>query len=176
MVIKKKAVFLDRDGVLNKPKIIKGKSYAPLKVKDFKLYPNVKKLCKSLKNKKYLLIIVTNQPDIKKGKISVNDLNIMHKKLYKSINYDGIYYCTAISKSSRFKKPNVGMFKKAIKEHKIDLSKSYMIGDRYSDIEAAKKIKCKSIFINRKYKEKMPNTQLINVKSFSQAAKFILNA
>ena len=112
----RKVVFLDRDGVLNRPNIVDGKSYAPLKVKDFKLYPNVKKLCKKLKNKKYLLIVITNQPDIKKGKISINDLNIMHRKLYKSINYDGIYYCSAISKKSKFKKPNVGMFKKAIKE------------------------------------------------------------
>ena len=175
MVIKKKAIFLDRDGVLNKPKIIKGKSYAPLKVNDFKLYPNVKKLCKKLKNKKYLLIVITNQPDIKRGKISVNSLNAMHKKLYKSINYDGIYYCSAISKKSKFKKPNVGMFKKAIKEHRIDLPQSYMIGDRYTDIESAKKIKCKSIFIDRKYKEKIPRTQIITVKSFSQAAKYILN-
>ena len=66
----KKAIFLDRDGVLNKPLIKRGKSYAPLKVKDFKLYPKVEDICRKLK-KKYLLVVVTNQPDIKKKKTKI---------------------------------------------------------------------------------------------------------
>ena len=67
MVKKRFAIFLDRDGVLNKPIIKKFKSYAPTNLKDFKLYPNTKKNCRLLK-KKYLLIVVTNQPDYKKKK------------------------------------------------------------------------------------------------------------
>ena len=70
MKIKQKAIFLDRDGVLNKPIILKRKSFAPRKLKDFVIYPNVKKYCKLLK-KKFLLIVVTNQPDIKRKLISL---------------------------------------------------------------------------------------------------------
>ena len=68
MVKTSKAVFLDRDGVLNIPTIIKNKSYAPTKLKDFRLYPNVAKFCKMLKKKNFLLIVITNQPDYKKKK------------------------------------------------------------------------------------------------------------
>ena len=68
MVRKTKAVFLDRDGVLNIPIIKKKKSYAPTNLEDFRLYPKVSKFCKMLKKKGFLLVVVTNQPDYRKKK------------------------------------------------------------------------------------------------------------
>tara|TARA_E500000178_G_C16701989_1_gene608633 strand:+ start:190 stop:711 length:522 start_codon:yes stop_codon:yes gene_type:complete len=173
VVKKKPAIFLDRDGVLNVPIIIKKKTYAPTNMYKFRLYPNVKKLCKKLK-KKYLLIVVTNQPDIKKGKLKIEELELMHTKLKNEINYDELYFCSSISKTSFYRKPNPGMLLKAVKKFNINIEKSYLIGDRWSDIEAGKKIGCKTIFINRNYYEKKPKYPDFIVKSFSQAVRIIL--
>ena len=173
-MVKKKALFLDRDGVLNIPKIYNGKSYAPLKLNNFRLYPGVKKFCKILK-KNYLLIVVTNQPDIKKGKLKISELDKMHARLYKSISYDYLLYSTATSLRSKFRKPNPGMLIKSIKKFNINVKKSYLIGDRWSDMEAGQKIGCKTIFIERNYREKKPIKFDFKVKSFSMAAKYILN-
>ena len=174
MVKKKPAIFLDRDGVLNIPKIKKRKSFAPTKVSEFKLYPFVSNLCNKLK-KNYLLIVITNQPDLKKGKLKINQLNLMHNKLKRKINYDQLYYCSSLSISSKYKKPNAGMLLKSIKELNIDISNSYLIGDRWSDIEAGKKVKCKTIFIDRNYQEKKPKNPDFTVKSFKKAVEVIFN-
>jgi len=173
-MVKRSAIFLDRDGVLNIPKIKNGKTFAPININDFRLYPFVSKLCKKLK-KKYLLIVVTNQPDLQNGKLKIKQLNLMHHKLKKKINYDGLYYCASKSLRSKFKKPNPGMLLKSIKEFNIDTNKSFLIGDRWSDIEAGKKINCKTIFINRNYKEKKPKNVDFTVKSFKKAVETIYN-
>jgi D-glycero-D-manno-heptose 1,7-bisphosphate phosphatase len=175
MVKKKPAIFLDRDGVLNIPKIKNRKSYAPTNIKDFKLYPSVSSLCKKLK-KKYLLIVVTNQPDLQNGKLKISQLNLMHSKLKKRIHYDQLYYCSSLSVKSKFKKPNPGMLFKSIEEFNINTNKSFLIGDRWSDIEAGKKINCKTIFIDRNYNEQKPNNPDFTVKSFKKAVEIIYNA
>jgi len=174
MVKKKPAIFLDRDGVLNIPMIKKGKSFAPRKLSEFKLYPYVSELCNKLKHY-YLLIVVTNQPDLKKKKLKINQLNLMHNKLKKKINYDELNYCSSLSIKSKFKKPNAGMLLRSINKFNIDTRKSFLIGDRWSDIEAGKKVKCKTIFIDRKYKEKKPKNPDFTVKSFKKAVEVILN-
>ena len=106
MVKATKAVFLDRDGVLNVPIIIKKKSYAPTKLKDFRLYPKVVKFCKMLKQKGFLLIVITNQPDYRKKKISIKVLYEMHEKLKKRIEFDDIYISLSSNPKNFFKKPN----------------------------------------------------------------------
>ncbi len=98
----------------------------------------------------------------------------MHSKLNEEINYDDIFCSFSASKKSFFRKPNPGMILKAVKKHKINLNRSFLIGDRWSDIIAAEKVNCKSIFINRNYKEK---TKLFNptkkVSSLSLAINYI---
>lgn len=170
----KKAIFLDRDGVLNKPILKKGKTFAPLKLRDFKLYPKVEEICRKFK-KKYLLIVITNQPDIKKKKLRYQDLKIMNQKLFEKINYDDIFVCTSLSSKSWYKKPNPGMLVKAINKFNINIKKSFLIGDRWKDIEAGVKVGCRSIFINRNYNEKKPLKQFATVRSLSEAYRLINN-
>ena len=86
-----------------------------------------------------------------------------------------MYYCSSLSINSKFKKPNAGMLLKSIKEFNIDTRMSYLIGDRWSDIEAGKKVKCKTIFIDRNYEEKKPNNPDFTVKSFKKAVEVIFN-
>lgn len=174
MVSKRAAIFLDRDGVLNIPFIKNGKSYAPLKAKNFRLYPFVIKMCEKLK-RKYLLIVVTNQPDLENGKLKKQELFLMNNSLKEKINYDALYYCSSKSSRSKNRKPNPGMLLKSIKEFDININKSYLIGDRCSDIVAGNKVKCKTIFIDRNYKETKPMNQDFTAKSFRQAVGYILN-
>jgi len=159
---------------LNKVLIKNKKGYAPLNMKEFKLYKGVENYCKIIKKMNYIIIIITNQPDISRKKITHNQLQKMHIYLKKKINYDDIYTCTSLSKNNYYRKPNPGMLKKAIKNHNIDISSSYFIGDRKLDIDCAKKVKCKSIFIDRNYKEKKPKRQIFTTNSLNNAIKYII--
>ena len=102
------------------------------------MYPNLKKFCDILK-KNFLLIVITNQPDIKRGKLKIDELTKMHKKLYQRISYDYLLYSTSLTTRSKYRKPNPGMLIKSINKFNINTKKSYLIGDRWSDIEAGKK-------------------------------------
>lgn len=169
-----KAIFLDRDGVLNIPLIKNRKSYAPTKFKDFRFYPYVKLYCNILKKKNFKLIVVTNQPDLSKGKIKQEEYNRMCLKLKLDLKIDEIYTSKSSSSKSPYRKPKPYMLLKSIKKNKFNQKKCFMIGDRWSDIEAASKANCKSIFINRNYHEPFPSDQLATVDNFKQAVEIIL--
>ena len=174
MVKKNKAIFLDRDGVLVKSVIKNKKGYAPKNMDEFSLYPNIAESCTKLKKKKYLLIIITNQPDLGEKLIKEKVFNKMNKILNSLIFYDKLYVSRSHSLNSYFRKPNPGLFNLAIKKYKLDISKCFMIGDRKSDVDAASKVKCKSIFINRNYIEEKPNEQIAQVNSIQKAVEAIL--
>ena len=174
MVKKNKAIFLDRDGVLVKSVIKNKKGYAPKTMEEFSLYPNIAESCKKLKKKNYLLIIITNQPDLGEKLIKEKIFNKMNKILNSVISYDKLYVSRSHSSNSYFRKPNPGLFNLAIKKYKLDISKCFMIGDRKSDVDAASKVKCKSIFINRNYIEEKPNEQIVQVNSIQKAVEAIL--
>jgi len=173
---KNKAIFLDRDGVIVRSIIIKKKGFAPKTMENFKILPKVKTYSNKLKKKNFKLIIVTNQPDVSKGLIKKSTLKKMHKILKDKCDYDDIYVSTSASKKSFFRKPNPGMLVAAIKKHNLNIKKCYLIGDRESDILAAQKVGCKSIFINRNYSEKKPTVQIKTVKSFVEASKYIIRS
>lgn len=174
MVKKNKAIFLDRDGVLVKSVIKNKKGYAPKTMEEFSLYRNIAESCKKLKKKNYLLIIITNQPDLGEKLIKEKIFNKMNKILNRVISYDKLYVSRSHSSNSHFRKPNPGLFNLAIKKYKLDISKCFMIGDRKSDVDAASKVKCKSIFINRNYIEEKPNEQIAQVNSIQKAVEAIL--
>ncbi len=174
MVAKNKAVFLDRDGVLVKCIIRDKKGYAPKNMKEFSLYRDISSPCLKLKKKKFLIIVITNQPDIGEKLIKIKVFNKMNEIIKNKIFYDKIYVSKSHSSNSYFRKPNPGLLKLAIKKYKLDISKCFMVGDRKSDIDAANKIRCKSIFINRKYAEQKPKEQIAQVNSLKEAVEVIL--
>jgi D-glycero-D-manno-heptose 1,7-bisphosphate phosphatase len=174
VVNKNKAIFLDRDGVISKPIIIKRKTYAPRKFKEFKLYPFVRYYLSKLKKKNFFLIVVTNQPDINNQLVDIKEINKMHKKLL-TTHIDDIFLCPHTKEEMcKCRKPKTGMIKEAIKKYKINPKKSFLIGDRLIDIQAGRKMNCMNIFIDRNYDEKKPEKVVPFVKSFRQAAKYIL--
>ena len=170
-----KAVFLDRDGVINKPIIIDGKCYAPRLLKDFKIFPKVKSDIKKLKNRGFKVFVITNQPDIGNKLLKKKTLYEMHSLLKAKVSIDKIYCCTHIrSDRCKCRKPKPGMIIKASNESKINLKESYMVGDRKIDIDAGLKAGCKTIFVNNNYYEKRPTKQEKTVKSLHAAVKYIL--
>ena len=154
--MKKIAIFLDRDGVLNQTVIKKKEIASPQNLDELKILPGVKETLFTFKNYGYLLIMVTNQPDISRNrntKKNVEEINIFLKN---HLNLDDIFVCYHDDKDScDCRKPKAGMLIKASKKHKIDLLKSYIIGDRWRDVEAGKNAECKTIFIDLKYQEKL---------------------
>ena len=167
-------IFLDRDGVLNKSIVREGKPYPPREFKEFTWIPGVIELCLSLKKAGYLLVVVTNQPDITSKLTTWKAVHQIHAELLKQIPFNAIKVCTDLEESSSHKKPNPGMLLEAAQELGVDLSISWMIGDRWRDIEAGKNAGCKTIWINCGYQEKIPEKPDFTVKSMPAAVDIIL--
>ena len=171
------AVFLDRDGVLCRTFVRNGKPYAPRKLKDFILMPNAKRSVILLKQSGFKVFVVTNQPDIGNGFVSLEEVEAMHNKLYKNTLIDDIFICPhKQDEGCDCRKPNPGMLEEASLKHKIDLKKSFMVGDRSSDILAGQRAGCKTIFIDRHYNEPPPLNYTTKVNSLQSAVSYILNS
>ncbi len=137
----KKAIFLDRDGVINEPCYHDELGiYSPRTVDELKLFPDVKKTCTELKKLGYHLIIVSNQPGIAFGTIKEEDLAQITEKIQSEIpEIDDVYYCRhhpMHTEDCECRKPKDGMLKQAAKEHNLDINSSIMIGDNLTDIQA----------------------------------------
>lgn len=169
------AVFLDRDGVLSRSIVFNGKSYAPRNLEDFILLPNTNNSVRRLKQAGFKVIVVTNQPDIGNGLVTAEIVSAMHNKLFARTLVDDIFMCAHRQvEGCKCRKPNPGMLIEASLKHSIDLSKSYMVGDRASDIEAGQRAGCRTIFIDRHYSESPPQNPEVIVSSLQRAVNYIL--
>lgn len=150
----RRAIFLDRDGVINYPIILHGKPYAPKFFNEFVLYPDSIEVLKEFKLKDYVLVIVSNQPDIGHGLIDMSEIIKMHQYLEMLIKIDLIQICPhKQDQGCLCRKPKSGMLLDAAEKINIDMSNSWLIGDRISDIEAGNRAGVNTIFIDRGYTE-----------------------
>ena len=148
-----KAVFLDRDGVINHSEVRGGKPYAPRLAKDFILLPGVENAIIDIKSMGYQIIVVTNQPDINNKLVNPLEIEKMHRSI-SHLPISRIYVCPhSQNEGCVCRKPRPGMLFKAREDFNIALNKSFMLGDRQSDMEASNAAGCKSVFIDKKYKE-----------------------
>ena len=144
----RKAIFLDRDGVLNQTVFRNGKPRAPYTLEEFSLFPGVPEATQLLKEMDYLLIVVTNQPDVARGWVSRESVDMVNNKIKELIHLDDIKICFHTDNDQcQCRKPRPGMLFEATSEWNINVSKSFMIGDRHSDVEAGKNAGCKTILI-----------------------------
>ncbi len=169
---KRKAIFLDRDGVIDK------EVDQPSEVEDLKIYNFAPKAIKKINDSNYLTILITNQPMLAKGFMTEKTLSNIHKKLEtelgkKDAKIDAIYYCPhhpergfrgeipKLKIKCDCRKPEIGLLLKAKKEFNVDLKKSYLIGDKTSDILAGKRAGCKTILVKTGYggKDKLFNAK-----------------
>lgn len=171
-----KAIFLDRDGVLNRSLVRNGKPYAPILLKDFHILSGVKKTLKYLKKKNYLLIVITNQPDIKSGKLKLNKLLKMNNILINKLKINEIFICKHDDRDCcNCRKPKNQLIENAIKKYSIDRRKSFLIGDRKKDIEAGLRSRLKTIYINKNYKESKPKNFDFECDNIKNALFYIDN-
>jgi len=174
-MIKKKTVFLDRDGVLNRAYIRDGKPYPPTSLNEVEILPVVDTSLKRLKAAGYLLIVVTNQPDVATGKTSRLSVDQINNFLIECLTIDQFRTCYHDDKDDcGCRKPKPGLLLDAAKEHNIDLARSFMVGDRWRDVEAGQSAGCKTFFINYGYHEKQPNLPEFTVGSLAEASEIIL--
>ncbi|MFP5384879.1 MAG: D-glycero-alpha-D-manno-heptose-1,7-bisphosphate 7-phosphatase [Bacteriovoracia bacterium] len=145
----KKAVFLDRDGVLNKTIFRFGKPRAPYTLEEFELLPGVKEGTEILLKHGFLLIVVTNQPDVARGWVSRDAVDEVNKKLRELLQVHDLKACFHTDDDNcNCRKPQPGMLVEAAREWSVDLKKSFMVGDRISDVEAGKAAGCRTILID----------------------------
>lgn len=172
----RKAIFLDRDGVLIKAAKVNNKPLAIKRFREIKIFRGVRKILKILK-KKYILIMITNQPDVSRKKIKKQEVVKTNKYLKSYFDLNDIYVCYHVDNDNcSCRKPKPGMILKAKRKWNIDIKKSFLIGDRYKDIIAGKKVGCKNFFINYNYDEKMPSKKYcFYTKTSYSALKIILN-
>lgn len=173
----KPAVFLDRDGVLNRAVIRNGKPYPPATIDDVDFFPGLTESIGFLREAGYYVIVVTNQPDVAKGIQTKETVEAIHKLIRQQFNVDDIKVCYHIDEDCcHCRKPKPGMLTDSAKEYSIDLSKSYMIGDRWRDIEAGKAAGCKTILVLGEtiYDEPKAREPLAIVNSLVEACHFIL--
>jgi D-glycero-D-manno-heptose 1,7-bisphosphate phosphatase len=171
------AVFLDRDGTLNVQVIRDGKPFAAQSVEEFRLFPGVAEGCRALKAAGYALVVVTNQPDVGRGTVKQETVEAIHAKLRKLVpEIDRIDACYDPGKGevSRRRKPEPGMVLDAAAELDLDLSRSWMIGDRWRDVGCGKNAGVKTIFIDFDYSFEQASEPDYRVKTFPEAVAIVL--
>ena len=172
-----RAVFLDRDGVLNKSIVRNGRPYAPTNLSEFELLPGVVEATQTLRTGGFLLIVATNQPDVGAGRVPRDTVERMNAELRKWLPLDDIKVCYHLDRDECLcRKPKPGMLIEAASEWGIDLEASVMVGDRWRDIEAGHAARCKTVFVDAGYTEKglsqPPNAV---VPSLHAAARLIID-
>jgi len=171
----KRAVFLDRDGVINRAIVRDGRPYPPDSLDDVEVLPHVKLALNNLKAAGYFLVVVTNQPDVATGKTPKLVVDQINKYLQDSLPIDDIRTCYhEDSDRCKCRKPSPGLLFDAARDNQVDLKGSFMVGDRWRDIEAGSTAGCKTFFINYGYQERQPDFPDFIVKSLAEAADIII--
>jgi D-glycero-D-manno-heptose 1,7-bisphosphate phosphatase len=143
-----RAVFLDRDGVLNANIERDGRPVAPWRLEDFKILPGIPEAVSELRRAGFVIVVVTNQPDITTGRTSPATLAAMHDELRRQVEIDDIRVCAHVDADAcACRKPKPGMLVEAAADHSIALDRSWLVGDRWRDIAAGHAAGCRSILV-----------------------------
>jgi D-glycero-D-manno-heptose 1,7-bisphosphate phosphatase len=171
----RRAVFLDRDGVINRAFVRDGSPRPPSSLQDLEILPSVPEALSALKAHGYCLVVVTNQPDVARGTSSRELVDSIHERLSREIDLDAILTCFHDGTDEcECRKPKPGLLYRAAEEFRIDLPSSFMVGDRWRDMEAGRRAGCRTFFVDRGYEEQMPCSYDFRVESLAEAAGIIL--
>ncbi len=171
-----RAVFLDRDGVINVPIVRDGTPYPPAGLAGLEIYGDAPAALGRLKGAGYRLIVVTNQPDVARGTQERATVEAINEAIGQQLPVDEFRVCYHDDADRcACRKPNPGSLLAAAREGSIDLASSYMIGDRWRDVAAGQSAGCRSIFIDRGYAERRPDGTFATASSLAEAVELILN-
>ena len=172
-----KAVFLDRDGVINRAITRDGLPFPPMSLGDFEILPGVPAACAKLKAAGFLLVVATNQPDVGRGIVPRELVEAMNAQMQEVVPLDRIEICFHPGRGASdcdCRKPKPGMLLRAAQALNIDLAQSWMVGDRWRDIDCGHAAGCKTIFIDSGYVESLKQKPDFSARHLGEAADIIL--
>jgi D-glycero-D-manno-heptose 1,7-bisphosphate phosphatase len=168
-----RAVFLDRDGVLNAT--VGDGPGSPRTEAEFSLLPDAADVCARLRNAGFLVVVITNQPEIARGVLDRETLERMHARLRRSLEVDEIRVCPHDDRDGcGCRKPRPGLILDAARELDIDLAGSFVVGDRWRDVEAGRQAGCTTVLIDRPWSEAERSRPDYSVTSLGEALDVIL--
>jgi D-sedoheptulose 7-phosphate isomerase len=170
------AVFFDRDGVLNRAIVRDGKPLPPPGVHDLEIMPAAATALAELKSRGFPLYVITNQPDVARGTLTRSEVDQMNQQLASLLPVDDIFVCYHDDADHcACRKPKPGLIYEAQRKHNIDLARSFVVGDRWRDIDAGHAAGCKTILIDYGYRErKSTRPPEASVRSLQDAADWII--
>lgn len=170
-----RAVFLDRDGVLNRLVVCDGRAVSPRALAEFALLPGVRAAVEALRRAALRVIVVTNQPDIARGALSLAELERMHTQLLRAVPVDAIYTCPHDDLDGcACRKPKSGLFHGASRDWNIHLEASFLVGDSWKDIAAGRAVGCTTILVASPESHLAEVTPNFAVHNLPAAAELIL--
>lgn len=171
----RRAVFLDRDGVLNRAVVRDRKPYPPATLEDLEILPGVVAALERLRLLGFLLLVVTNQPDVARGDRSRESVDAFNAELARRLPLDDISVCFHDDADGcDCRKPLPGLLVRGAARHGIDLERSYLVGDRWRDVAAGQRAGVRTVFIDYDYDERRPEPPAdVTVKDLSAAVEWI---
>jgi len=171
-----RAVFLDRDGVINRAIVRDGRPFAPTTLDQFQLLPKTVEAIAALKNAGFRVIVVTNQPDVGAGRVARTVVEAMDARVRQECQVDDVRVCYHTEADQcACRKPRPGLLVDAARDWRVDLRRSYMVGDRWRDIGAGQAAGCRTVLIDYSYTEQKAEKPDIVVKSLVEASERILS-
>lgn len=171
----RRAVFLDRDGVLNRAIVREGRPSAPRTLAEFEIEPQAADVLPALRAAGFLLIVVTNQPDVARGRVGRGVVEAMHRRLQAELPLDDIKVCwDADGPTNPCYKPKPGLLLDAARERGIDLGRSFMVGDRWRDVGAGRAAGCFTVLVDRAWAEPLTEPPDAVCADLAGAAAIIL--
>lgn len=168
-----KAVFFDRDGIINKAIIIDNKPYPPKNLTELELIDGIHLLMWELKSKGFLIFVITNQPDVARGTQTKSMIEAINNNIKKELPIDEIFVCYHDEGNCTCRKPMPGFILQAKDTYNIDLNQSFMIGDRWRDIDCGNYAGCLTIFVDYGYNEKLKSKPSYTVKNIKEIKEII---
>ena len=173
----KRAVFLDRDGVINRAFVVNGVPTPPKNLDEVEVLAGAREAIKLLSERNFEVVVITNQPDVARGVVSRKSVEAINDYLSQELEIKHFSICFHDDPDGcDCRKPKPGLLEIAAQDLGINLLKSFMVGDRWRDIAAGQAAGCKCFFIDYGYLEKSPNLPFKKVSSLLEAVLIILEA
>jgi D-glycero-D-manno-heptose 1,7-bisphosphate phosphatase len=171
----RRAVFLDRDGVLIAAPVRNGSPYSARVPGEVEVLPGVAAACDALREAGFVIVVVTNQPDVARGSQTIVGVEAVNERLREQVVVDEIVVCPHDDPDNcDCRKPRPGMLVDAAQRRNLDLGRSFMVGDRWRDVGAGRSAGCTVVFVDHGYDERLPGPADAVVPDLPGAAEWIL--
>ena len=169
-----RAVFLDRDGVINRPVVREGRPFPPTELSDFVWNEGVPDTLQELQRRGYQLLVCTNQPDVARGTQTRERVEQMHAHLTAQLPVAHVYACYHDDPDDcDCRKPRPGMLQRGAQDFALELGDCWMVGDRWRDIEAGHNAGCRTVFVDNGYAEVLTTTPDFTITNIRELLNII---